>query len=343
MAKATLKSIAQEAGVSPMVVSAVARNDFSRIRVSEEKKEVISSLIKKYNYIANATAKSLVTRQTNLIALFVPSIRFFEVPFRQKLLIHVQELLHQHGLSISFYSYKDLKQLPQNIIADAGLFFYYGSGNDEAYDHIKRLPFPMLTFGQTPDNAMPSIYLDNFSAMKQLGEKIIAAGHKQLLLVNTFPGDNYNRDSKLGIEAAVNNAQHCTLEILNIPSDHQQTHYADLLFNKGQYAANHILEMRHRPSVAIFNSDTVALACMHKLKDAGLSIPRDLSIAANGSDSYAVLMEQTLTRVTNNPALCAQRICDALLALKQHNKINSEAISLDIEWRSSVANTTDAR
>ena len=98
-----------------------------------------------------------------------------------------------------------------------------------------------------------------------------------------------------------------------------------------------ILAMKERPSVVIFNSDTVALACMQALTNAGLSIPDDISIAANGSDSYAVLIEQTLTRVSSNPELCAQRICDALLALKNQKKTQSLIIELDIEWRSSVA------
>ena len=321
-----------------MVVSAVARNDFSRIRVSEEKKKLISKLIKKYNYIANATAKSLVTQQTNLITLFVPSIRFFEVPFRQKLLIHLQELLHEHGLSISFYSYDDLKQLPQNIIADAGLFFYYGSGNDEAFEHIKRLPFPVLTFGQLPDQSSQSIYLDNYSAMRKLGEKILALGHRKLALINTFPGDNYNRDSKLGIEDAVAHSKSATLEIINVPNKDKRTYYADLLFDKGADAADILLQMDERPSIAIFNSDTVALACMQKLKEAGLSIPQDISLAANGSDSYSVLIETGLTRVTSKPDLCARAVTDALLQLIQGKKAQKKSLAIEpeIEWRSSV-------
>lgn len=43
-------------------------------RVSEEKRKVIADAAKKLNYVPNQSARSLVTKQSQLVALIVPDI-----------------------------------------------------------------------------------------------------------------------------------------------------------------------------------------------------------------------------------------------------------------------------
>ena len=70
--RATLKDVAAAAGVSVTTVSLVLNN--RPARVSEEKRKVIADAAKKLNYVPNQSARSLVTKQFQLVALIVPDI-----------------------------------------------------------------------------------------------------------------------------------------------------------------------------------------------------------------------------------------------------------------------------
>lgn len=69
--RATLKDVAA-AAVSVTTVSLVLNN--RPARVSEEKRKAIADAAKKLNYVPNQSARSLVTKQSQLVALIVPDI-----------------------------------------------------------------------------------------------------------------------------------------------------------------------------------------------------------------------------------------------------------------------------
>ena len=70
--RATLKDIAQKAGVSSAAVSIILNDKPSR--VSQEKKDKVKRIAKELNYIPNQIAKSLLTQQTYTIGLVVPDL-----------------------------------------------------------------------------------------------------------------------------------------------------------------------------------------------------------------------------------------------------------------------------
>lgn len=59
-------------GVSVTTVSLVLNN--RPARVSDEKRKAIADAAKKLNYVPNQSARSLVTKQSQLVALIVPDI-----------------------------------------------------------------------------------------------------------------------------------------------------------------------------------------------------------------------------------------------------------------------------
>lgn len=339
MARATLKSIAAEAGVSPMVVSAVARGDFSRIRVGAATRARIEGLITRCGYRPHAVARSLVTSRTRTIALFVPSMRIFEVPFRQKLLIRLQEALAEAGYGIVIQSYGKTGRGHGplgEVMADAGLFFYFGGGNDSALAEIRQQGLPLLLVGRHPDPALPAIHLDNRTAMRVLTERVCAAGHRRLLLVDAYRGDLFNQDGRAGIAEAVH-AAGADLEILDGLAIDFDAYYAGGLVDMGRRVAEAILARKRRPDAVLFHSDTLGLATLRALQDRGLTIPDDLALAANGCDDYLVLQRPLLTRMAADPAQAAQVCAEALLAHRDGGPLVGRALPLVFEAGASLS------
>ena len=63
----TLKDIAQEANVSVMTVSNVVNGNLSK--VSKEKAAQIQEIIRRRNYVQNASARNLAKANSNIVAI----------------------------------------------------------------------------------------------------------------------------------------------------------------------------------------------------------------------------------------------------------------------------------
>ncbi len=88
----TIKTIAEEAGVSTSLVSQVL-ND-RPVRVSQETRKRIHEVAKRHHYVSNKLASSLKSKQTNIIALAAP---FTPNGFFSNLIYHVQYYAQQAG------------------------------------------------------------------------------------------------------------------------------------------------------------------------------------------------------------------------------------------------------
>ena len=67
-----LKTIAQKAGVSTATVSNVINGNYHK--VSRETIERVQKIIEETNYKPNATARSLVSKKSNIIGVVLPNI-----------------------------------------------------------------------------------------------------------------------------------------------------------------------------------------------------------------------------------------------------------------------------
>jgi len=96
--KITIKQIAKEAGVSVTTVSNVINNKTHR--VSEDKKRLIETIIKKYDYIPNMNARALVQSSSRLIGLLYHSNQGsinFSDPFVAEVLEGIEHLAKATG------------------------------------------------------------------------------------------------------------------------------------------------------------------------------------------------------------------------------------------------------
>ena len=67
-----LKDIAAEANVSVMTVSNVVNGNLSK--VSKEKADEIQAILRKRNYVQNASARSLAKANSNIVAIMLRNI-----------------------------------------------------------------------------------------------------------------------------------------------------------------------------------------------------------------------------------------------------------------------------
>lgn len=94
----TLKDVAKAAGVTPMAVSVALNGSTSRARVSDETRRRIQAIAEDLGYRANAIARSLHRRRTDIIGLWSGRKAFnVDSPFTATILHGIQLGCAEHG------------------------------------------------------------------------------------------------------------------------------------------------------------------------------------------------------------------------------------------------------
>lgn len=112
--RVTIKKIAEEAGVSVTTVSNVINNKAHR--VSKDKKEIIQSIIKKYNYSPNMNARALVKSSSRLIGLLYFSEKAkldFSDPFVTEVLEGIERIAKENGFFVLVHSVSSLEDIEE--------------------------------------------------------------------------------------------------------------------------------------------------------------------------------------------------------------------------------------
>ena len=93
MGMARLKDIASEAGVSIVTVSNVINGNYKK--VSDKKIREIQEIIRKYDYVPNATARSLAAKKSNIIGVVIPYVtkneNFLQSPYNAQVLSVIEK------------------------------------------------------------------------------------------------------------------------------------------------------------------------------------------------------------------------------------------------------------
>ena len=94
----------------------------------------------------------------------------------------------------------------------------------------------------------------------------------------------------------------------------------DFRIESGHAAAHQILDAETLPTAVVIANDMMALGAMQEFKEAGLSIPRDISIIGFDDIAFASLCEPPLTTVCSPRVEMGRRAVEALIMTIENPK-----------------------
>jgi len=172
--------------------------------------------------------------------------------------------------------------------------------------------FPLVVIGTVSHSSVIQIDIDNRSAARSAVEYLISLGHQDIGMILHAPVSYYaSRDRFEGYRDAMEGA-HCVVR-------KQWVHSANLTEESGYKAMAEILAGEKRPTAVFAGNDVVAYGGMQAIKDAGLSIPGDISIVGFDDDLPSRYVNPPLTTVTNPaPSLGAEAARMLIRVLRGH-------------------------
>lgn len=188
----SIKDIAKQARVSISTVSYALNGN---PKVTDETTARILAIAKELNYVPNAAARSLKTRETKIIGVFLTD---FSGAFYGDLLQGTKEILMQKGYDLIVCSGKQShRMLPERMI-DGAIILDETFGSEELLRYADRGHKLVVLDRELSHTNINQVLLDNKAGAMLAAEYLIEQGHRTIYVVT---GPNGSYDSKQRLQA----------------------------------------------------------------------------------------------------------------------------------------------
>lgn len=271
---ASIQDVARLAGVSPITVSRVVRN---QNHVSQATREQVLDAIATLNYIPNAVARGLRQARSGMIAFLVTDI---SSPFYTAVAHGATDAARANGLSLLF----------GNTAEDAAVETeYLRAIGERRVDGVVFAPTSVAAVAALPrtlpvetpvvffDRAFPGVEADVVRCDTRRGvyalcRHLIGLGHRRIAIVGGVPKVPTWHERVAGYRDALSEAGLAVCPELEIAGDYER--------GGGTTAVRHLLTAGELPDVIVAANSQVALGVLDALAVAGRRVPEDVGVAS---------------------------------------------------------------
>ncbi|PYQ32095.1 MAG: LacI family transcriptional regulator [Acidobacteria bacterium] len=301
----TIHDVAARAGVSVATVSRVLNR---KEIVREETTNQVLAAAKSLRYIPNVAARALSIRRSQTVGIVLPDVHgeFFSEVIRG---IDVAARKDRYHILVSG-SHSDVVEMGEVLEAMHGrVDGLVVMAPDVAIDSLReQLPrdLPMVLLNSS-DERHPAITIDNYGGARAMMRHLAGLGHKRIAFI-TGPASNADsRDRLRGYRQSMRGATR--LEIAGDFTEHA-----------GHEAVKQILAADPRPTAIFAANDSMAVGALSALHEAGIDVPRQMSVVGFDDIPIARYVNPPLTTIRVEIAELGRRAFAVLVETLAHPK-----------------------
>ncbi len=328
----TLKFLSEQSNLSMTTVSLILNG--KDVRVSEEKKQKVLALAKKYNYLPNSLAVGLVTKKSKTIGLILPDITN---SFFAEIAKNLEKSFSKIGYSIILCNTND-KLIEETKYAklllakgvDALIFCPTIESMDkcEYIDDFLSADKAVVAFDRfSADMNCSSVTCDNYQGSINAVQYLIDNGHTK---IGCIAGPDNSPSAKRRIDGYTQ-----ALKMANLKFDEQLVMFGDYQFDSGYQAGKKLLQ---KDITAVFVcNDLMAYGFYRAVFEAGKKIPQDISVIGFDDLFFSSMLDVPLTSVRQNINDLSDTIYKLTIqALSGKNDKHNIVLDTNITMRNSV-------
>lgn len=288
-----IRDVALAAGVSVATVSRVLNPAPNGHPMRPETRQRVLDVINELGYRPNALAAALLHRRTTAIGLVLPDI---SNPYYPALVRGVEDVASEAGYRVVLCN-TDRSLQKTNAYLDTlvktrvdGIIIAGGSSEGSISPALFEPYRPEVVVVGRHDLDYPSVQIDNVGAARTVTDHLLDLGHRSIAFVAGPYASHTVQDRLAGYREA--------LEQRGMRYDEGLVTEGDLQEATGYEAARAMLRRNPRPSALIAANDRMAFGAMAALLDAGLELPRDVSLAGFDDVSLTSFVRPALTTVS---------------------------------------------
>jgi LacI family transcriptional regulator, galactose operon repressor len=310
----TIRELARLSGVSVGTVSR-ALNGYPD--VGPDTRERIVRLAEELDYTPQAAARTLVTRRSHVVGIFLDTFRDhadIQHPFFAEVLTGIKQRLGQAGYDLLLFASEQpgngfgvhsyLKRCTHHHVDGAVLMGV--QPDDPEVQRLARSPLPCVSVDVEFEGQHTAwVSSDNHQGAELAVQHLSECGHKRIAHIagplHTTPG----RERLRGFQKAMANANLSYFDELVV--------YGDFHYETGIAAMDKLLKLEKPPTAVFAASDMMAMGAMRAVYAAGLTVPDDVAMVGFDDITVAAMAHPPLTTVRQEKSLLGELAAEALL------------------------------
>ena len=308
--RATLKDVAQLAGVSSATVSYVLNG---KRTISEDTRRRVMEAVHQLDYVPDLNARGLSMRDSKLIGVVVPQTEpgdrlMFQNSFYSEVLGSIEYHARQQGYHI-LISATDANESYLTLAKQRNLdgIIVIGMYPSEFYQQMKKSQIPIVLIDSyCNDYYYHNIRIDDAYGSYLATQYVLQCGHREAAFFSGCIQENGVMKKRLtGYQKA--------LAEFGVPFREEYVFEGQIDYASGVELANKLVESRLPVTAVVAAADILAIGAMKGFYEAGLRVPDDISVIGFDDLEVPQYLTPGLTTVRQQISLKGQRAVELLL------------------------------
>lgn len=311
----SLKEIAKRCNVSVASVSK-ALNGYPDI--GEETRNMIIRTASEMGYLPNSSAIALKTKKShNLGVLFADdALNGLTHDYFNHILESFKEEAESKGYDITFTS-RNISGMKMNYFEHCryrgvdGVLIACEDFFNEQIQELVRADIPIVTIDHVFDGRI-AIVSNNVQGMEELVTYVYSRGHRKIAYV-------HGADSSVTRNRMNSFYRTCQRLGVNVPDEYVlEAPYRDA--DKAAEATAVLLSLKNPPTCILYPDDYAAMGGINEIREKGLRVPEDISVAGYDGITIARILEPKLTTLCQDTAAIGRMAAEKLIDLIENPK-----------------------
>lgn len=312
----SMKDISIACGVSIATVSKALNNHSD---IGEETKELVRQMAKEMGYFPNSAAKALKTNRTyNIGVLFVDDSRSgLKHDYFTYVLDSFKRTAEEQGYDMTFINCSKTRENRMSYLEHAkyrgfdGVVIACIDFYDPEVVELVRSDIPVVTIDHLFNNRI-AIISDNVKGMKDLLTFVYNKGHRRIAYIH-------------GADSAVTQSRlasfHKTAEELGLQVPDAYIKEAAYRNTKATFEkTQELLDLPVPPTCILYPDDFSSFGGINAIKDRGMEIPEDISVAGYDGIRIGRHLEPQLTTLKQDTERLGANAAQSLIGLIENPK-----------------------
>lgn len=306
-----IRKVAELAGVS---VATVSRTLKTPERVSPQTRERVHLAVEQAGYRPNLMAVQFRSRKTRNLVVLVPVIANV---FFARVISGIQEAAHALNYRVLLCDTRGREEVETAYAELVHAHQADGVIQLRAFNPFVEnchggSPPPMVNACEVLDAPpCPSVRLDNRAAARAMTEHLLALGHRRIGLIKGPQGSPLTRERIAGYKDALREAG-----ITPVPGLLCRGNFT---LQAGYDAAGQLLSCAERPTAIFCENDEMAIGAIQRIRQSGLRVPEDISVAGFDDIPFAAYCDPPLTTIAQPAEAFGRHAVEMLVAqFEQH-------------------------
>lgn len=310
--KLTIYDIAREAGVSPATVSRVLTNTTG---VSMTKRNLVQTIIDKYNFRPNALARGLTENRRKVIGLIMADVRN---PFYAKLFVACEQAARAAGYSLLLENSLGRQEIEENQLVlmeeqrvDAVILV--GGRVDDLQsnrafvDRVNQInnSLPIILAGKLDGTSCYQVRINAIKTMDLVMDYLVGLGHSEIAIVGGYDSVTSSYEKRMRYKQLLSRYG------LPCRPEYYET-FGGYDYETGYLQTEKLLKLSKIPTAIIGINDPAAIGVINCLRDHGFDVPGDVSVIGYDNTQLCTMVNPKMTSVDYNYDIFAKTLIETV-------------------------------